>query len=337
MDASKPTRMGRDVLDSMLTVVNRDLLICKLFYFFFFGAFGSLYPLLAIYFKQLGMNATQSGILIGFRPFIEFCSAPFWGGVADKTRKWKQLQLFSLFCWIVFTLAMAFVKPPPVTCEGANSTHIDHDKLISPYYSTVYYNRNAVNDAFFALLLIIVIGEFFSAPAITFADTVTLSYLGLDTDNYGRQRMFGSLGWGLAMFFVGMALDNSTTFPNHPCEEQHVKEKNYMVCFAVFSVLMSCAFITATQFRFPGQTDAEQHLPSIMIAMKEKVTETITGKKKIDKEKLVEEDDEFLYGQPRSGYQSDSGDKKSSDTFREWEAFANHARKQERHGVRCCR
>lgn len=295
----------RDVIDSMLTYVNKDLMICKLFYFFFFAAFGSLYPLLAIYFKQLGMNATQSGILIGFRPFIEFCSAPFWGGIADKKRKWYHFTLFSLLCWIIFTLAMAFVQPPHKACVGdGNITDTDiinfEKDLIKPAYSTIYYERADVKDAFFALLLIIVIGEFFSAPAITFADTVTLSYLGDDTDNYGRQRMFGSLGWGLSMFFVGMALDHSTTFPEHPCKFQHNKEKNYIVCFAVFSVLMTCALITATQFRFPGQDGEDKTWPSILLTVKDKVTETITGKSKMDREQLVEEDDEFKYGQHRS-------------------------------------
>lgn len=296
----------RDIIDSLFTYVNKDLMICKLFYFFFFAAFGSLYPLLAIYFKQLGMNATQSGILIGFRPFIEFCSAPFWGGIADKLRKWYHLQLFSLLCWVIFTLAMAFVKPPHQACVGdGNITETDiinFDKdLIKPAYSTVYYERADVKDAFFSLLLIIVIGEFFSAPAITFADTVCLSYLGDDTDNYGRQRMFGSLGWGLSMLFVSMALDHSTTFPEHPCKVQHHQEKNYMVCFAVFSVLMTCAFITATQFRFPGQNNwSDQSWPGILLTVKDKVTETITGRRRVDRDQLVEGDSEFQFGQPRN-------------------------------------
>lgn len=56
----------RDIIDNMFSYINRDLLICKLFYFFFFAAFGSLFPLLAIYFKQLAMNPTRSGMLIGF-------------------------------------------------------------------------------------------------------------------------------------------------------------------------------------------------------------------------------------------------------------------------------
>ena len=103
--------------------MNKELLCCKLFYFFFFGAFGSLFPLLAIYFKQLGMNASQGGILIGFRPFIEFLSVPFWTGLADRWRRGKEMLLFSLLCWVVFTLAIAFVTPPAHKCLVYNGTH----------------------------------------------------------------------------------------------------------------------------------------------------------------------------------------------------------------------
>ena len=39
-------------------------------------------------------------------------------------------------------------------------------------------------------------------------DACTLSYLGQDTELYGRQRMFGSLGWGLAIFIVATILGN---------------------------------------------------------------------------------------------------------------------------------
>lgn len=73
--------------------------------------------------------------------------------------------------------------------------------------------------------------------------------------------MFGSLGWGLAMFFVGIALDHSTAFPDHPCGPEK-KEKNYTICFATFSVLMAAALITATQINFkylePHQAQEEE-------------------------------------------------------------------------------
>lgn len=114
---------SRDFIDSVCTVVNKDLLYCKLFYLFFFGAFGSLFPLMGIYFKQLGMNASQTGLLMGFRPFIEFLSAPFWGSLADRWRRGKEMLLFSILCWIVFTVAIAFVQPPAHKCLTFNGTH----------------------------------------------------------------------------------------------------------------------------------------------------------------------------------------------------------------------
>ncbi|XP_022242313.1 major facilitator superfamily domain-containing protein 6-like isoform X2 [Limulus polyphemus] len=330
----------RDIIDNLCTNVNQDLLVSKTFYFFFFSAFGSLFPLLAVYFKQMGMSAIQSGLLIGLRPFIEFLSAPLWGGLADRFRKGKIMLLFSLFCWIVFTLALNFIYPPPSSCVIYNDTHHllyaprthlekrsvyksemieisnlsdlafniseeevwsvsnydgekpykqqilwrnrratykeerhkpppnvivglspndvqytlnynrkEHENYISPLNSSIVYRYEDVQEVFFLLLLLVILGEFFSAPAITLADTATLTYLEDNTDNYGKQRMFGSLGWGLAMFFVGVALDHSTSFVNHPCGP-HYRERNYTICFATFSVLMGCAFIAATQFRF---------------------------------------------------------------------------------------
>ncbi|KAF4517176.1 hypothetical protein B566_EDAN005608 [Ephemera danica] len=84
---------------------------------------------------------------------------------------------------------------------------------------------------------------------LTLADSAVITLLGEDADRYGHQRMFGSLGWGLAMFFVGIALDHSTAFPEHPCGPED-REKNYTICFATFSVLMGAAFLAATQINF---------------------------------------------------------------------------------------
>nr|CAD7256460.1 unnamed protein product [Timema shepardi] len=122
-----------------------------------------------------------------------------------------------------------------------------------------------IQKAFFLLLLLVIIGEFFSAPAITLADSAVITLLGEDADRYGHQRMFGSLGWGLAMFFVGIALDHSTAFPEHPCTPDE-REKNYTICFATFSVLMGAALITATQinfrYDFSGDLEPEVKVPA---------------------------------------------------------------------------
>jgi len=60
-------RRAPNLLDSLPSNVNRTLLFAKLFYFWYFAAFGSLFPLMSIYFKQMGMGPSYCGILMGFR------------------------------------------------------------------------------------------------------------------------------------------------------------------------------------------------------------------------------------------------------------------------------
>ncbi|CAF3834765.1 unnamed protein product [Rotaria magnacalcarata] len=161
----KPPRILRDapnLLNLLPASVDRTLLYAKLFYFWYFAAFGSLFPLLSIYFKQMGMGPSYCGILMGFR-----------------------------------------------------------------------------------------------APAITLADAYTLTCLAQDTEQYGRQRMYGSLGWGLAIFIVATILDQSKSLTSYACGTSGPLEKNYTVCFAAFTVCMIFAFITATRFQYSYDTNEQ--------------------------------------------------------------------------------
>lgn len=65
--------------------------------------------------------------------------------------------------------------------------------------------------------------------------------------------MFGSIGWAISMYFVGIALDRSTDFPGHPCGP-HERERNYKTCFTYFAVLMIIALILSSRFSFEYET-----------------------------------------------------------------------------------
>jgi hypothetical protein len=142
--------------------------------------------------------------------------------------------------------------------------------LVKPTLETsIVYHKDDVHKIFLVFLLFILAGEFFSAPAITMADSCTLQYLGpTRADLYGRQRMFGSIGWALAMFIVGIILDHSKAFTNHPCGKAGPDERNYSVCFAIYSVLMGCALVVATQFKFNYGDDEQIPLKSMKDQLK---------------------------------------------------------------------
>lgn len=94
-------------------------------------------------------------------------------------------------------------QSPVNVAYASNYREKDHATWVKPIISTIVYKNGDIQKAFFLLVLLIIIGEFFAAPAITLADSAVLTLLGEDADTYSHQRMFGSFGWGLAMFFVG--------------------------------------------------------------------------------------------------------------------------------------
>ncbi|KAB5577412.1 hypothetical protein PHYPO_G00209650 [Pangasianodon hypophthalmus] len=301
-----PSSSSTDCLERICLRIDERLLISKIFYFFFYAAYGSLHPLLAVYYKQLGMTPSQGGLLVGIRYFIEFCSAPFWGIVADRFNKGKAVLLFSVFCWVVFNCGIGFVKPADMTCTMNGSENLttpsssgnrtrnrrylvgdligmpstfqtlsgDYSPLTrfvrsentntslsttaTPEQYTIIYNKSQVDTIFLVILVVIIIGEFFSAPAVTIVDTVTLQYLGRQRDRYGLQRMWGSLGWGVAMLSVGIWIDHThitliiqgagCILPDY---------KNYQIAFIVFGVLMTLALIIATQFHFDSRSGSD--------------------------------------------------------------------------------
>uniref|UniRef100_A0A3P8V300 Major facilitator superfamily domain containing 6a n=1 Tax=Cynoglossus semilaevis TaxID=244447 RepID=A0A3P8V300_CYNSE len=327
----------------MCLQINSRLLISKIFYFFFYAAYGSLHPLLAVYYKQLGMSPSRSGLLVGIRYFIEFCSAPFWGVVADRFKKGKVVLLFSVLCWLFFNCGIGFVKPASMKCvevntaptttlmpipttfaqsnetqngnetqDGNSTDSTNHTRSrrsylhssgfyqaleFSSYYRRkrdtdtnttsptfeppnttttasptpnpdheIVYNEDQVENIFLIILLVIIIGEFFSAPAVTIVDTVTLQYLGKVRDRYGLQRMWGSLGWGLAMLLVGIWIDHTHIKVDMEGEGCSLPEyHNYLIAFIVFSVLMSMAFIVATQFSFGNLESYHHELPEAVV------------------------------------------------------------------------
>ena len=124
--------------------INRDLLVYKAFYFFFLSGFGSIFPYLPVYFRQIGLPASQVGLLLGLRPIVQLASAPFWAIMADKYRKRKSVLVMSVMSWLIMTMALAFVEPTNEICEirRGNNTH------------TLVYNYTKVKTGFFRRTLL---------------------------------------------------------------------------------------------------------------------------------------------------------------------------------------
>jgi hypothetical protein len=145
---------------------------------------------------------------------------------------------------------LAGISPVKVN-YAINFDKKENANYLKPTYSSSVFKKEDINKVFFLLLLLIIMGEAMSSPAIVLADSAIMDFLGDEAQQrYGHQRIFGSVGWAIAMFFVGIALDHST-FPEKKCVPLP-QEKNYTVCFAIFVVLMGLATLMAWKMNIPS-------------------------------------------------------------------------------------
>lgn len=347
-------KMSRTILD----LVDKDLVVPKLSFFFFFMATGAFLPYLGVFYKQLWLTARESGILLGVRPFVKMLCSPLWGMVTDTCNRPKVILVVSIIGTTVAHFSQSVVSPFDLPCYpdtngtkiaqgtgivfhgatmehstrhrdrprglqndftsgakmnvsqgGANETagsvitndpgkfakmfghgkvkgfskdvehgnsvvvgeftrgestenekprHEDNPRLSGKSQSKILTknkkrkNPNRKDDfrvkdnktIFITLLVIVILGELIAAPAPMLTDSGTLAILNGREHEYGRQRLFGSVGWGIGSLMSGAVV---TAFNSCPFEDSI----NYVTIFYVFAVAMIMDLFVAFFFPFP--------------------------------------------------------------------------------------
>ena len=102
--------------------VNRNLVFCKLFYFYYSSAMGSLWPYLPLYYRQLFLSPRQVGAIVASRNFVQLLFVPLWCVLAEKYRCHKSFILLALFFWFLSTVGILFIpKDQPKACLSMNN------------------------------------------------------------------------------------------------------------------------------------------------------------------------------------------------------------------------
>lgn len=138
------------------------------FNLFLFAGVASLSPFIVLYYQELGFTGVQIGVLTGITPLITFFSAPIWTGFADAKRRHR------------FLMSIAIL--------GAVAALVVYPLL----------------DSFVSVLLIAIALNVFTAPITPFADSATMFMLADRKDMYGRIRLGGTIGYGLAASIAGV-------------------------------------------------------------------------------------------------------------------------------------
>ncbi|MFN2227096.1 MAG: MFS transporter [Anaerolineae bacterium] len=140
--------------------------------FLLFAAMASVMPFVVLYYQGLDFTGAQIGLLTGIPPLITFFSAPLWTGFADATGRHRLLMSLAL---LVGAIALF---------------------VISGLYT------------FVPVLVTVVLLYIFVAPIMPLADSATMFMLGDKKEMYGRIRLGGTIGYGLAASIAGLLVQS---------------------------------------------------------------------------------------------------------------------------------
>ena len=144
------------------------------FYFFYFAFVGAMSPFWGLYLKSLDFNAFQIGVLMSLLQVMRIFAPNIWGWVSDHTGK-----------------RVAIVQIAAALSLAA--------------YLGVFFGTG-----FLWLFLVMAGMSFFWSASLPLVEATTLSHLGDRTDKYGRIRLWGSIGFILAVVGLGYALDHTS-------------------------------------------------------------------------------------------------------------------------------
>ena len=149
------------------------------FYFFYFAYLGAFAPFFSLYLENAGLTALQIGILMALPQVTRIIAPHLWSALADaRSRPVLVVRVTGVAGTIVFLAIFG----------GAQ-------------FALVFATLFAMT--------------FFWSAALPLMEATTLTHLGDETARYGRIRVWGSVGFVVAVVGIGHALDHLpvTTVP----------------------------------------------------------------------------------------------------------------------------
>lgn len=140
-------------------------------YFFYFAFIGAYLPYFGLYLESIGLDASQIGILMSVGQLMRMLVPALWGWLSDRSGRRGP--------WIRGSVAVA----------------------------TVAFGGYLTADAFFPLLLVSVVLHLFWSASLPLVEALTFAHLGRAADRYARIRLWGSIGFIVAVGGIGQLLE----------------------------------------------------------------------------------------------------------------------------------
>ncbi len=145
------------------------------FYFFYFASLGALIPYWGLYLESLGFGAVEIGELVAIIMATKIIAPNIWGWIADHSG--RRMQLVRMACLLaVLSFAGIFI-----------------------------------GHGFWLLALVMSLFSFFWNAALPQFEATTLNHLGAETHRYSIIRLWGSIGFIVAVAGLGVLFERTGT------------------------------------------------------------------------------------------------------------------------------
>ncbi len=145
--------------------------VLGLYYFAYFAYVGAYSPYITLYFKDLGMTAAEIGLLYSIPQIMRIFGPGAWGHLADSSGKPHTILRAAALC----------------SCAA---------------FGGVYFGAS-----FAWLFAVMVAVHFFTSAQMPLVEAITLDHVRERPGDYGRIRVWGSVGFIASVLGLGYVLD----------------------------------------------------------------------------------------------------------------------------------
>ncbi|MBO8165090.1 MAG: MFS transporter [Brevibacillus sp.] len=139
-------------------------------YLFIYYGFGAFYPLISQYYKSIQLTGTQIGTISSITPLVSIIVQPLWGMICDRYQIRKPVLILAL----LLTAGIALL------------------------FTTV--------SAYAWILVLFTVFSVFQCALVPISDSLGLTYAIREKTQFGNLRLWGAVGFAVAVFFTGLAV-----------------------------------------------------------------------------------------------------------------------------------
>lgn len=142
------------------------------YYFFYFAFLGAFSPYFGLYLQDRGYSAWDIGVLMSVMQVMRIVAPNLWGWLADR--------------------------------RGARMPIVRRAGALAVLGFSGFFLADRFSHAFVAMALM----AFFWSATLPLVEAVTLTHLAGQSERYGKIRMWGSIGFIVAVLGIGFVLDH---------------------------------------------------------------------------------------------------------------------------------